>query len=197
MAVRKSSIKRKTTETNIKINFNIDGSGKGSINTQMPFLDHMLTLFTKHGLFDLYIDASGDLEVDYHHTVEDIGIVMGQAITRAVGEKRGIKRYGSAEIPMDETLASVALDLSGRPYLIYNVSLPRKVRIKEFDPDLIEDFFQAIVNNSGVTLHINLQYGRNIHHIFEAIFKAFGRALDEATTIDSRIKGVPSTKGKL
>ena len=197
MAVRKSSVKRKTTETNIKINFNIDGKGKGSINTQMPFLDHMLTLFTKHGLFDLYIDASGDLEVDYHHTVEDIGIVMGQAITRAVGEKRGIKRYGSAEIPMDETLASVALDLSGRPYLVYNVSLPRKVRIKEFDPDLIEDFFQAIVNNSGVTLHINLQYGRNIHHIFEAIFKAFGRALDEATTIDSRIKGVPSTKGKL
>jgi len=197
MAVRKSSVKRKTTETNIKINFNIDGKGKGSINTQMPFLDHMLTLFTKHGLFDLNIDASGDLEVDYHHTVEDIGIVMGQAITRAVGEKRGIKRYGSAEIPMDETLASVALDLSGRPYLIYNVSLPRKVRIKEFDPDLIEDFFQAIVNNSGVTLHINLQYGRNIHHIFEAIFKAFGRALDEATTIDSRIKGVPSTKGKL
>ena len=197
MAVRKSSVKRKTTETNIKINFSIDGKGKGSINTQMPFLDHMLTLFTRHGLFDLYIDASGDLEVDYHHTVEDIGIVMGQAITRAVGEKRGIKRYGSAEIPMDETLASVALDLSGRPYLIYNVSLPRKVRIKEFDPDLIEDFFQAIVNNSGVTLHINLQYGRNIHHIFEAIFKAFGRALDEATTIDSRIKGVPSTKGKL
>ena len=197
MAVRKSSVKRKTTETNIKINFNIDGKGKGSINTQMPFLDHMLTLFTKHGLFDLYIDASGDLEVDYHHTVEDIGIVMGQAITRAVGEKRGIKRYGSAEIPMDETLASVALDLSGRPYLIYNVSLPRKVRIKEFDPDLIEDFFQAIVNNSGITLHINLQYGRNIHHIFEAIFKAFGRALDEATTIDSRISGVPSTKGKL
>ena len=197
MAVRKSSVKRKTTETNIKINFSIDGKGKGSINTQMPFLDHMLTLFTKHGLFDLYIDASGDLEVDYHHTVEDIGIVMGQAITKAVGEKKGIKRYGSAEIPMDETLASVALDLSGRPYLIYNVSLPRKVRIKEFDPDLIEDFFQAIVNNSGVTLHINLQYGRNIHHIFEAIFKAFGRALDEATTIDSRIKGVPSTKGKL
>ena len=197
MAVRKSSVKRKTTETNIKINFNIDGKGKGSINTQMPFLDHMLTLFTRHGLFDLYIDASGDLEVDYHHTVEDIGIVMGQAITEAVGEKKGIKRYGSADIPMDETLASVALDLSGRPYLVYNVSLPRKVRIKEFDPDLIEDFFQAIVNNSGVTLHINLQYGRNIHHIFEAIFKAFGRALDEATTIDSRISGVPSTKGKL
>jgi len=197
MAVRKSSVKRKTTETNIKINFNIDGKGKGSINTQMPFLDHMLTLFTKHGLFDLNIDASGDLEVDYHHTVEDIGIVMGQAITKAVGEKKGIKRYGSAEIPMDETLASVSLDLSGRPYLVYNVSLPRKVRIKEFDPDLIEDFFQAIVNNSGVTLHINLQYGRNIHHIFEAIFKAFGRALDEATTIDSRISGVPSTKGKL
>jgi imidazoleglycerol-phosphate dehydratase len=197
MAVRKSSIKRKTTETDIKINFNIDGSGKGSIKTKMPFLDHMLTLFARHGLFDLYIDASGDLEVDYHHTVEDIGIVMGQSITKANGEKKGITRYGSALIPMDETLASVALDLSGRPYLSYKVLIPRKGKIKEFDPDLIEDFFQALVNNSGVTLHINLQYGRNIHHIFEAIFKAFGRALDEATTIDSRISGVPSTKGKL
>ena len=197
MKNRKATIKRKTTETDIKIEFYIDGSGKSKINTHMPFLDHMLTLFTRHGLFDLYIEATGDLEVDYHHTVEDTGIVLGQTITKAVGEKKGIKRYGSALIPMDETLVSVALDISGRPYLAYNVTLPRRGKIREFDADLIEDFFQALVTNSGITLHINIQYGRNIHHIFEAIFKAFGRALDGATTVDSRVTGVPSTKGKL
>ena len=197
MKNRKATIKRKTTETDIKIEFYIDGSGKSKINTHMPFLDHMLTLFTRHGLFDLYIEATGDLEIDYHHTVEDIGIVLGQTITKAVGEKRGIRRYGSALIPMDETLVSVALDISGRPYLAYNVTLPRRGKIREFDADLIEDFFQALVTNSGITLHINIQYGRNIHHIFEAIFKAFGRALDDATTVDSRVTGVPSTKGKL
>ncbi|MEK6584548.1 MAG: imidazoleglycerol-phosphate dehydratase HisB [Nitrospirota bacterium] len=194
---RKSSIERKTTETNIKLKFAIDGQGKGKINTGIPFLDHMLTLFAKHGLFDLTIDAVGDLEIDYHHTVEDIGIVLGKAIAQAVGDKKGIRRYGSALIPMDETLASVALDISGRPYIVYNVSLPKRGKIKEFEADLIEDFFQALVTNSGITLHINLRYGRNIHHIFEAVFKAFARALDEATTIDSRVSGVPSTKGKL
>ena len=194
---RKSSIERKTTETNIKLKFAIDGQGKGKINTGIPFLDHMLTLFAKHGLFDLTIDAVGDLEIDYHHTVEDIGIVLGKAIAQAVGDKKGIRRYGSALIPMDETLASVALDISGRPYIVYNVSLPKRGKIKEFDADLIEDFFQALVTNSGITLHINLRYGRNIHHIFEAVFKAFARALDDATTIDSRVSGVPSTKGKL
>ncbi len=197
MGNRKATIKRKTTETDIKIEFYIDGSGRNKINTSIPFLDHMLTLFARHGLFDLYIEATGDLEIDCHHTVEDIGIVLGQAIARAVGEKKGIKRYGSAVIPMDETLASVSLDISGRPYLVYNVTLPRKGKIKEFDTDLIEAFFQALVTNSGVTLHINLQYGRNVHHIFEAIFKAFARALDAATTIDSRVSGVPSTKGLL
>src|SRR3990170_4225310 len=160
MANRKSSIDRKTTETNIRLKFSIDGQGKGKVNTGIPFLDHMLSLFAKHGLFDLNIDAMGDLDVDYHHTVEDIGIVLGQAITKAVGEKKGIRRYGSALLPMDETLASVALDISGMP------------------------------------LHIDLRYGRNIHHIFEAVFKAFGRALDEATTIDNRVSGVPSTKGR-
>lgn len=194
---RKSSIKRKTSETSIKLGFSIDGSGKGKIDSGIPFLDHMLTLFAKHGLFDLNIEATGDLEIDYHHTVEDIGIVLGQAITKAVGEKKGIRRYGSALLPMDETLASVALDISGRPYLVYNVALPKRGRIREFDADLVEDFFQALVNNSGMTLHINLRYGRNIHHIFEAVFKAFGRALDEATTIDNRVSGVPSTKGRL
>ncbi len=197
MKNRKATIKRKTTETDIKVEFHIDGEGKSKISTHIPFLDHMLTLFARHGLFDLYIEATGDLEIDYHHTVEDIGIVLGQAITQAAGEKKGIKRYGSALIPMDETLASVSLDISGRPYLAYNVTLPRKGKIKEFDTDLIEDFFQALVTHSGITLHINLKYGRNIHHIFEAIFKAFARALDAATTIDSRVSGVPSTKGKL
>ena len=194
---RKTSIKRKTSETNIKLGFSIDGNGKGKVNTGIPFLDHMLTLFAKHGLFDLNIEAMGDLDVDYHHTVEDIGIVLGQAITQAVGEKKGIRRYGSALLPMDETLASVALDISNRPYLVYNVTLPRRGKIREFDADLVEDFFQALVNKGGMTLHINLQYGRNIHHIFEAVFKAFGRALDEATTIDNRVSGVPSTKGML
>ncbi len=194
---RESAIKRKTTETNIKLKFTIDGQGKGKINTGIPFLDHMLTLFAKHGLFDLSIAAAGDLEIDYHHTVEDIGIVLGKAISQAVGDKKGIRRYGSALIPMDETLASVALDLSARPYLVYNLSLPKRGKIKEFDADLIEDFFHALVTTGGITLHINLHYGRNIHHIFEAVFKAFARALDEATSIDSRVSGVPSTKGKL
>ena len=197
MANRKSSIDRKTTETNIRLKFSIDGEGKGKVNTGIPFLDHMLTLFAKHGLFDLNIEAMGDLEVDYHHTVEDIGIVLGKAITEAAGDKKGIRRYGSVLLPMDETLASVALDISGRPYLVYNVPLPRRGKIREFDAGLVEDFFQALVNNSGMTLHINLRYGRNIHHIFEAVFKAFGRALDEATTIDNRVSGVPSTKGRL
>lgn len=197
MKARKALIERKTTETNVSVELNLDGDGKGKISTNIPFLDHMLNLFARHGLFDLNIEAEGDIEIDFHHTIEDIGIVLGQVISQAVGDKKGIKRYGSALIPMDETLASVALDLSGRPYLVYNITLPRKGRIKEFDTDLIEDFFQALVNNSGITLHINLQYGRNVHHIYEAIFKAFARALDEATSIDNRVSGVPSTKGKL
>lgn len=197
MKTRKALIERKTTETNVSVELCLDGDGTGKISTNIPFLDHMLNLFARHGLFDLNIEAEGDIEIDFHHTVEDIGIVLGQAISQAVGDKKGIKRYGSALIPMDETLASVALDLSGRPYMVYNITMPRKGRIKEFDTDLIEDFFQALVNNSGITLHINLQYGRNVHHIFEAIFKAFGRALDEATSVDNRVSGVPSTKGKL
>lgn len=197
MVKRNASVKRKTTETDIKIQFHIDGAGKSRIDTHIPFLDHMLTLFAKHGLFDLIIEARGDIEIDFHHTVEDIGIVLGQSITKAVGNKKGICRYGSAVVPMDETLASVDLDLSGRPYLAYNVALPRRGKIKEFDADLVEDFFQALVSHSGMTLHINLQYGRNIHHIIEAVFKAFGRALDKATSIDKRVSGLLSTKGRL
>jgi imidazoleglycerol-phosphate dehydratase len=195
--MRKTKIERKTRETNIKVDFKIDGTGKYDIKTDVPFLDHMLSLFSRHGLFDLRLRAKGDTEVDYHHTIEDIGIILGDAIKKALGDKRGIKRYGEASIPMDETLATVSIDISGRPYLIYNVKLPKKVKLKEFDPDLVEDFFRSIVNHSGITLHINLIYGRDTHHILEAVFKAFGRALDQATMIDPRIKGIPSTKGKL
>jgi imidazoleglycerol-phosphate dehydratase len=194
---RKASLERKTKETDIKLDFKIDGKGDYDIKTGIPFLNHMLSLFTRHGLFDLKIRAKGDTEVDYHHTIEDIGIVLGDAIKKALGDKKGIKRYGEAAIPMDETLATVSIDISGRPYLIYNVKLPKKAKLKEFDPDLVEDFFRSIVNHSGITLHINLIYGRDTHHILEAIFKAFGRALDQATMIDTRIKGIPSTKGRL
>lgn len=194
---RKASLPRKTKETDIKVDLKIDGKGDYDIKTGIPFLDHMLSLFSRHGLFDLRLRAKGDTEVDYHHTVEDIGIVLGDAIKKALGDKKGIRRYGEASVPMDETLATVSIDISGRPYLIYNVKLPKKSKLKEFDPDLVEDFFRSIVNHSGITLHINLMYGRDTHHILEAVFKAFGRALDQATKIDPRIKGIPSTKGKL
>jgi imidazoleglycerol-phosphate dehydratase len=195
--MRTAKIERKTRETDIKIDLNIDGSGKFDIKTGIPFMDHMLILFTRHGLFDLKIRAKGDTEVDYHHTVEDIGIILGDAIKKALKDKKGIRRYGEASTPMDETLATVSLDIGGRPYLIYNVKLPKKAKLKDFDPGLVEDFFRALVNHTGITLHINLLYGRDTHHILEAIFKAFGRALDQATMIDTRIKGIPSTKGRL
>lgn len=195
--MRKAKVERKTRETDIKIDLNIDGSGKFDIKTGIPFMDHMLTLFTRHGLFDLKIRAKGDTEVDFHHTVEDIGIVIGEAIKKALKDMKGIKRYGEASTPMDETLATVSLDISGRPYLVYNVELPKRTKLKDFDPGLVEDFFRALVNHAGITLHINLLYGRDTHHILEAIFKAFGRALDQATMIDLRAKGVPSTKGRI
>ncbi len=194
---RFSNIRRKTKETDIDLELNIDGSGDSNIDTSIPFLDHMLELFSKHGLFDLKLKAQGDLEIDAHHTVEDIGICLGDALKEAIGDKKGIKRYGFASVPMDETAASVSLDLCDRPYLVYNISLPKRARIKAFDPDLIEDFLQAFISRSGTTLHVNVPYGRNIHHMIEAIFKALGRALSEATTLDKRIKGIMSTKGKL
>lgn len=197
MTKRLASLERKTKETDIKVELRIDGTGKYNLRTGIPFLNHMLSLFSRHGLFDLNIRAKGDTEVDYHHTVEDIGIVLGEAIKKALGDKKGIKRYGEASVPMDETLVTVSIDISGRPYLIYNVNLPKKTKLKEFDPDLIEDFFRSIVNHSDITLHINLIYGRDTHHILEAIFKAFGRALDQATMIEPRAKGIPSTKGRL
>jgi imidazoleglycerol-phosphate dehydratase len=193
---RTATIERVTKETRIKLNINLDGTGVGRICTSVPFLDHMLDLFARHGLFDLEVEASGDIDIDFHHTVEDIGIVLGQAIKEAVGEKKGIRRYGQASIPMDETLASVATDLSGRPYLVYNVRLP-KVKIGEFDVELAREFFQALTNNLGANLHINVMYGDNVHHMLEACFKATARALDMATQLDPRIQGVMSTKGKL
>lgn len=193
---RSASLERVTRETKIKLAIDLDGTGKGAICTSIPFLDHMLDLFARHGLFDLTIEASGDIDIDFHHTVEDIGIVLGQAIREALGDKKGIRRYGQATVPMDETLASVATDLSGRPYLVYNVRLP-KVKIGDFDVELAREFFQALVNNLGANLHVNVMYGDNVHHILEACFKATARALDHATQLDPRIEGVLSTKGKL
>lgn len=195
--MRKATIKRKTKETDISLDLNLDGKGSYSINTSIPFFDHMLSLLCKHGLFDMKIKAKGDIDIDYHHTVEDIGIVLGKAVKQALGDMKGISRYGQASVPMDEAIASVSLDISGRPYLVYKVEFPKKARIKNFDPDLVEDFLQAFVSNSGITLHVNVLYGRNIHHIIEAIFKGLGRAIKEAVSINPRMKGIPSTKGKL
>ena len=193
---RTASIERITKETKIRLNLEIDGSGEAAICTSVPFLDHMLNLFSRHGLFNLEVEASGDIDIDFHHTVEDIGIVLGEAFKQALGEKKGIRRYGQATVPMDETLASVAVDISGRPYMVYRVSLP-KVKIGDFDVELAREFFQAFVNHCGLNLHINVMYGDNVHHIIEACFKAFARAMDSATQLDARVVGVMSTKGVL
>ena len=193
---RTAAIERVTKETRIRLELNIDGTGEGKVCTSVPFLDHMLDLLARHGLFDLEVEASGDIDIDFHHTVEDIGIVLGQALKEALGDKKGIRRYGQATVPMDETLASVAIDLSGRPFLVYNVKLP-KVKIGEFDVELAREFFQALVNNLGANIHVNVMYGDNVHHILEACFKALARALDQASQVDGRIVGVLSTKGKL
>ncbi|ANA41269.1 MULTISPECIES: imidazoleglycerol-phosphate dehydratase HisB [Geobacter] len=193
---RKAAIERVTKETQIKLSLDVDGTGEAKVCTSVPFLDHMLDLFARHGFFNLQVDATGDIDIDFHHTVEDIGIVLGQALKESLGDKKGVRRYGQATVPMDETLASVTVDISGRPYLVYHVSLP-KVKIGEFDVELVREFFQAVVNNLGATIHLNVMYGDNVHHIVEACFKAFARAMDQATQVDSRIQGVMSTKGKL
>jgi imidazoleglycerol-phosphate dehydratase len=195
--MRKALVERKTKETDIKLTLNLDGKGQYSIDTSIPFLDHMLSLMCRHGIFDMKLKAKGDIEIDYHHTVEDIGIVFGKAVKQALGDMKGISRFGQATVPMDEALASVSIDISGRPYLVYRVFFPKKSKIKNFDPDLIEDFLQAFVSNSGITLHVESPYGRNTHHIIEAVFKALGRALRNAVYIDPRIKGIPTTKGQL
>lgn len=196
MNVRESNQSRKTAETEIKMYFKVDGQGQAKLNTGVPFMEHMLTLFARHGLFDLSVQAVGDLPVDAHHLMEDLGLVLGDALDGALGDKVGIKRYGSFLLPMDETLALVAVDLSGRPYLGYDVKLAA-TRLGTFETELLEEFLRAFVNRAKCTLHVKLLAGRNTHHILEAIFKGLGRALDEATTIDPRVSGVPSTKGLL
>ena len=194
---RVSNHQRRTSETQISGRLNLDGQGKGRIETGMPFLDHMLDVMTRHGFLDLSLKARGDLEVDFHHTIEDIGIVLGELLNKALGKKGGIRRFGHAAVPMDETLAIVTLDLSGRPHLVYRVGIPKTRKIRDFDVNLVEHFFDGVVNFSKMTLHINVSYGKNPHHILEAIFKAFGKALDQATQFDERLKGVLSTKGSL
>ena len=193
---RTSEVDRKTKETAINIKLNLDGKGRHEISTGIPFFDHMLTLFAVHGFFDLYISAKGDIEVDFHHTVEDVGLVLGDAVDRALGDRRGIKRYGSSVTPMDDALASVAIDLSKRPYLVFNIS-NLKTTGGKFDFSLAKEFFRAFSTMGGMNLHINVSYGENEHHIIESIFKAVGRALDQAASFDERITEVRSTKGTL
>ena len=193
---RSAKVTRTTKETDIKVELTIEGKGMSSVRTGIPFMDHMLTLMAAHGFFDLNVTAKGDVEVDEHHTVEDIGMVLGESFNEALGDRKGMKRYGRGLIPMDEALSSVVIDFSNRPLLVYHVNLKRDTTGR-FDAQVIEEFFRAFVSRSGATLHINLMYGDNTHHIIEAMFKAFGQALDEATSIDNRITKVRSTKGIL
>lgn len=194
---RQATIHRKTKETDIKISLEIDGSGQSRVDTGIPFMDHMLTLMAAHGFMDLDITAKGDTEIDDHHTVEDLGICLGQVIKKALGKKRGIRRYGKAIIPMDEALARVAMDISNRPHLAYRVSLNRTTT-GTFDVGLVNEFFRALITHAGITMHVDLLAGDEPHHVAEAVFKAFARALDEACSPEPRLGGdVPSTKGML
>lgn len=193
---RTSRIARKTNETNIELALNIDGEGIATLEAGVPFMTHMLDLFAKHGQFDLNITANGDTEIDAHHTTEDIGICLGQVLKEALGDKKGIKRYGNAFVPMDEALAQVVVDLSNRPHLEIRAEFPSQ-KVGDFDTELVHEFLWKLALEARMNLHIIVHYGKNTHHIIEAIFKALGRALDEATTIDPRIKGIPSTKGML
>jgi len=192
---RAAEIERMTKETKISLSIQLDGAGRAEICTGIPFFDHMLSLMTAHGFFDIRLHATGDLDVDYHHTVEDVGIVLGEGIRKALGDFAGIRRFGEATVPMDEALSTVVVDTSGRPWLVYRVEV--KGRIRDFDVHLVESFFKALTDHAGLTLHVNLLYGKNLHHIFESIFKGFGRALDQASAVDKRRSGVPSTKGRL
>lgn len=196
MNTRSATIERQTKETSISITLDLDGSGQHQIDSPVPFFNHMLSAVARHGFFDLTIRATGDIEIDAHHTVEDLGIVLGEAFKKGLGDKTGVRRFGRATMPMHEALASVVIDFSGRPFLVFNVDLP-KAKVGEFDTELVEEFFVAFCNHSGANIHVNLAYGDNLHHMIEGIFKAFARALDEATSIDPRIEGVLSTKGKL
>ena len=194
--MRTARVHRKTTETDIEVEVNLDGSGQANIETPLPFLSHMLEQLPRHGLFDLTVKAIGDIEIDGHHTTEDIAIVLGKALQQALGERRGIRRYGSATLPMDEALVTVALDLSGRPYFVWRVPMP-KAKIGAWDSELAEVFFEGLARSLGCNLHVRLHAGENLHHIVEISFKALARALRQATELDPRAPGVPSTKGSL
>ncbi|GGD98850.1 imidazoleglycerol-phosphate dehydratase HisB [Paenibacillus nasutitermitis] len=194
--IRAADVARKTNETDIKLGFAIDGSGQAKIDTDVPFLNHMLDLFTKHGHFDLNVEARGDIDIDDHHTVEDIGICLGQTIQQALGDKRGIKRYASVFVPMDEALAQVVIDLSNRPHFEYRAEYP-SAQVGSFEVELVHEFLWKLALEARMTLHVIVHYGANTHHMIEAVFKALGRALDEATSVDPRVQGVPSTKGVL
>jgi len=194
--MRKGQVARKTKETAISVAVALDGRGAAKAQTGVGFLDHMLDLLARHSGMDLSVEAKGDVHVDDHHVVEDVGIVLGQALKKALGKKEGIARYGWAVVPMDEALVMCAVDLGGRPYLSYELSLPAK-RVKQFDTELVEEFFRALVNASGMNVHLRQLAGRNTHHVIEAAFKAFARALGQAVEVTGRVKGVPSTKGTL
>ncbi|MGD2029802.1 MAG: imidazoleglycerol-phosphate dehydratase HisB [Desulfobacterales bacterium] len=193
---RTARIERETKETRITLELNLDGNGKDSISTGIPFFDHMLTLFTVHGFFDLSIDAIGDIDVDFHHTIEDVGLVLGEAFNEALGDRKGIKRFGHSVTPMDDALSSVAVDLSKRPFLVYNV--PQQVDLGGNNfTSLTKEFLRAFSNRNAMNLHVNVLYGENEHHILESIFKTMARALDQATSFDNRLKGIRSSKGIL
>jgi imidazoleglycerol-phosphate dehydratase len=193
---RQAEVRRQTRETDIVVRLNLDGAGRWELETGVPFLDHMLSHVAMHGLFDLAVTCRGDTEIDDHHSVEDIGICLGQALTQALGDKKGLVRYGSQWMPMDEALALVALDISGRPLLVYEAPLPT-ARVGAFDTELAPEFLRALATHAGLTLHVTLLHGANSHHIIEAVFKGLGRALGQAVAIDPRRGGVPSTKGML
>jgi imidazoleglycerol-phosphate dehydratase len=196
MPLRKARVERTTAETSIAADITIDGTGSSDIETTIPFLDHMLTILAKHALLNLTLKATGDTHIDDHHLIEDIGITLGEAFRNALGEKKGIRRFASSAVPLDEALAQISLDISGRPYLLYQVPLPQP-RIKDLDLSLFEEFFRAFVVNAAITLHITVPYGRNSHHIMEAIFKGMAKAIEHAVSENKRIQGVPSTKGSL
>ena len=193
---RRASVERKTSETSIQVAIDLDGSGTGSVRTPIGFLTHMVEQLSRHGLFDLDVDAEGDIHIDGHHTTEDLAITLGKAVGKALGDKKGIRRYGSATLPMDEACVTCALDLSGRPFFVWNVPMP-KARLGDFDTELAEVFFEGFVRGAECNLHMHLHAGENLHHIIEICFKAFARALRAATEVDPRVVGVPSTKGTL
>src|SRR5216683_1471358 len=193
---REARVERKTRETSVAVTIALDGSGRGEIHTGVPFLDHMLESFARHGFFDLVIQASGDLHIDEHHTVEDVGIVLGRAFRQALGDRSGIRRFGNATVPLDEALCTAVIDISGRAYLAYNIEIQQE-RVGNFQTILVHDFMKAITDETGMNLHLNLHAGRNPHHIVEATFKALARAMDQATAVEPRLSGVLSTKGTL